>query len=136
MPDRIVDLIMSLKSKCLQKEESIRSEFGLSPAEYRGILAMSPDKPCNCNTLSRTMGLSVSRSSRVIEKLIKNKYLNHDKLESDRRNMVLTLAPKGIRVRKKIESMLEECESTIQSRLSKLEILNTKKIFHKLEDCL
>ena len=78
MHDRIVDLILSLKSRCLDKEESIRLEFGLSPAEYRGILAMKPNEPCNCNALSSNMGLSVSRGSRIVEKLIKNKYLEQE----------------------------------------------------------
>jgi len=136
MTERIIDLILSLKSKCLEKEESIRREFVLSPAEYRGILAMSTDKPCNCNELSTRMGLSVSRGSRVIEKMIKNKYLEHETLATDRRNMILKLAPRGIRIRKKIETMLNTCEQTIESKLSSQEIKNTLKIFNKLEDCL
>lgn len=136
MQDRIVDLILSLKSRCLEKEESIRLEFGLSPAEYRGILAMQPNEPCNCNALSNNMGLSVSRGSRVVEKLIKNKYLEQEVSKADRRNIILKLAPRGLRVRKKIEAMLSECEQTIESKLTDSEIKNTIKIFHKLEDCL
>jgi DNA-binding MarR family transcriptional regulator len=136
MPDRIVDLIISLKSRCLEKEESIRLEFGLSPAEYRGILAMTPNEPCNCNALAVNMGLSVSRGSRVVEKLIKNKYLLQEVSKADRRNIILRLAPKGVKVRSKIEAVLNECETTIESRLSGAEIKNTIKLFHKLEDCL
>jgi len=136
MHDRIIDLIISLKSKCLEKEDSIRREFDLSPAEYRGILAMTPTVPCNCNALSSKMGLSVSRGSRIIEKLIKNKYLEQEISLNDRRNLILKLAPRGVRVRKKIEEMLNECENKIESKLSNLEIKNTLKIFNKIEDCL
>lgn len=136
MPDRIIDLIIGIKGKCLDKEESIRQEFNLSPAEYRGILAMAPGQPCNCNALSKNMGLSVSRGSRVVEKLIKHKYLVQEISKEDRRNVILKLAPKGTRVRKKIEVVLNECEQTIQKKLSVSEKKDTIKLFHKLEDCL
>ena len=136
MPDRIIDLILGIKGKCLDKEESIRQEFKLSPAEYRGILAMTPGQPCNCNALSKNMGLSVSRGSRVVEKLIKHKYLAQEISKADRRNVILKLAPKGTRVRKKIEVVLNECEQTIQKTLSVSEKKDTIKLFHKLEDCL
>jgi len=136
MPDRIIDLILGIKGKCLDKEESIRQEFKLSPAEYRGILAMTPGQPCNCNALSKNMGLSVSRGSRVVEKLIKHKYLEQKISKEDRRNVILKLAPKGTRVRKKIEVVLNECEQTIQKKLSVSEKKDTIKLFHKLENCL
>jgi DNA-binding MarR family transcriptional regulator len=136
MPNRIVDLILALKSKCLEKEESIRQEFGLSPAEYKGIIAMSPDEPCNCNKLSEKMGLSVSRGSRVIEKLVKNKYLICETSPEDKRNIILSLAPRGVRIKKKIDTMLNECESIIESKLSNTEIKSTLRIFNKLGDCL
>ncbi len=135
MNDRIIDLILAMKSKCLEKEESIRQEFGLSPAEYRGITAMSSDEPCNCNRLSQKMGLSVSRGSRVIEKLVRNKYVVCEVAQSDKRNMILKLAPKGARIKKKIDSMLNDCEQVIESKLSNTEIKNTLKIFQKLGDC-
>ena len=136
MHDRLIDLIISLKSKCLEKEDSIRREFGLSPAEYRGILAMTPAQPCNCNALSTNMGLSVSRGSRIIEKLIKNSYIEQEVSKTDRRNIILKLAPRGVRVRKKIEEMLNDCENRIEKKLSDIEIKNTLKIFNKIEDCL
>ena len=132
----MIDLIIGMKSLCLDKEESIRLEFNLSPAEYRGILAMKPGENCNCNTLSNNMGLSVSRGSRVVEKLIRNKYLAQEISKEDRRNNILKLAPKGLRVRKKIEAMLSDCEKTIQKKLSTTEKKDTVKIFQKLESCL
>ncbi|MCE1164559.1 MAG: MarR family winged helix-turn-helix transcriptional regulator [Bacteroidetes bacterium] len=136
MNDRIIDLILGMKSKCLEKEESIRQEFGLSPAEYRGITAMDFDQPCNCNKLSQKMGLSVSRGSRVIEKLVKNKYIISETAQTDKRNIILHLAPRGIRIKKKIDSMLNECEQVIESKLTNTEIKNTLKIFQKLGNCL
>lgn len=136
MPDRIIDLIIGIKGKCLDKEESIRLEYDLSPAEYKGILAMQPGEPCNCNALSKNMGLSVSRGSRVVEKLIQNKYIEQKISNEDRRNVILKLAPKGTRVRKKIEATLNECERTIQKRLTNSEKKDTIKLFQKLGECL
>ena len=72
---RIIDLVIALKHSCLVKEDSIREEFSLSPAEYRGILSINQGEAVKGIELSEKMGLSVSRGSRVIEKLTKKGYL-------------------------------------------------------------
>ncbi|MGB4852662.1 MAG: helix-turn-helix domain-containing protein, partial [Ignavibacteria bacterium] len=71
----IIDQIFHLKSVCISKEENIRKELGLSPAEFRGIMAMVQGSDIPCSLLSRKMGLSVSRGSRVTDKLLKGGYL-------------------------------------------------------------
>ncbi len=92
---RIIDLVIALKHSCLMKEDSIREEFELSPAEYRGILSIKQGEIVKGSELSEKMGLSVSRGSRVIEKLTQKGYLKRTGNSDDRRCLTIALADKG-----------------------------------------
>jgi DNA-binding MarR family transcriptional regulator len=118
----IIELIFQLKSACLSKEEMIQEKLQLSPAELRGILALSPGTAVPCYILSKKMSLSVSRCSRVVEKMVKSGFLKETKYEKDRRVMRLSLTPKGKKIRAKIQEMLGDCEQSIIRKMSKNEI--------------
>jgi|WetSurMetagenome_2_1015567.scaffolds.fasta_scaffold230636_1 DNA-binding MarR family transcriptional regulator len=134
MAERIFDIITNLKKKCLDKEESIQKEYLLSPAEYNGLLSVAPDEVYSCNQLSRKMGLSVSRSSRVLEKLIRNGYLKGISNNEDRRVLKVTLTKKGISTRNKIDKRLEECEKEIINKFQKSELYLLENTLNKLSD--
>ena len=119
---RIIDLVIALKHSCLVKEDSIREEFSLSPAEYRGILSINQGEAVKGIELSEKMGLSVSRGSRVIEKLTKKGYLKRTGNSNDRRCLTIALADKGLKVKNKIDKMLDQCEQEFESRIPKSEI--------------
>ena len=119
---RIIDLVIALKHSCMMKEDSIREEFALSPAEYRGILSINPGEIVKGSELSEKMGLSVSRGSRVIEKLTQKGYLKRTGDSNDRRCLTIALAEKGQKVKSKIDKMLEQCENELQSKIPKSEM--------------
>lgn len=136
MDKRIIDFIFELKSSCSEKELAIREKLKLSPAEFRGILAMTPKSIISCNVLAKKMGLSISRGSRVVEKLMKNGYLKEEKNPEDRRVLKVALAKKGVKTREKISEMLEECEQTINKKMSKSELEKLVISLTKINDVL
>jgi DNA-binding MarR family transcriptional regulator len=133
---RIIDLVIALKQSCMIKEDSIRKEFELSPAEYRGILSVDPGESVKGNELSEKMGLSVSRGSRVIEKLTKKGYLRRTGNSDDRRCVTIELADKGLKVRLKIEKMLDLCEKEFQSKIPKSQLKIFINSLDKLNEIL
>ncbi len=78
------------------------------------------------------MGLSVSRGSRVIEKLTKNGYLKRTDDSNDRRCLTIALADKGLKVRTKIDKMLDLCEREFESKIPKSEIKSFTNSLDKL----
>jgi DNA-binding MarR family transcriptional regulator len=136
MKKSIIDLIFQLKSSCLAKEDKIREELRLSPAEFRGLLSMFPGSEIPCNILTKKMGLSVSRGSRIIDKLVKNGYLKENKNDKDGRITKITLTSKGITNQKKIHKILEDCENTILTRVSRSELSILENSLIKLSDIL
>jgi DNA-binding MarR family transcriptional regulator len=122
MNARIIDLVIVLKNSCIFKEELVMEEFSLSPAEYRGILSIQPGNWISCGELAQKMGISVSRGSRVIDKLAKKGFIRQSDDSSDKRFMRLILASKGLKLKKKIDTMLEKCEQEIKSKIPKSEL--------------
>jgi DNA-binding MarR family transcriptional regulator len=115
---RLFELIMLIRKRCLATEEKIRDEFGLSAAEFGGLLVIEPGDRILCHDFSARMGLSPSRGSRVIDRLIKKGYLRAEAVPNDRRCSLLLLMRKGVNLKKKIEIRMDECEQRILSSLS------------------
>jgi MarR family transcriptional regulator, organic hydroperoxide resistance regulator len=134
MSDRIFDIITNLKNKCIEKEVSIQKEYSLSPAEYNGLLSVEQEKIYSCNQLSKKLGLSISRSSRVLYRLIQNGYLKGIRDKEDRRVLKVTLTEKGLSTQRKIDKKLDECEKEIISKLQASELHLFENTLNKLSD--
>lgn len=122
MDKNVIEIIFALKTKCCSKEEKIREELKLSPAEFKGLMSIEPGVIVPCKILSKNMNLSVSRGSRVIEKLMKSGYIEEIKKSTDRRVMNITLTKKGISTHKRILNILKECEHKILKNFKKPEL--------------
>ncbi len=120
--ESLVELIYRLKASCLVSESGIMEESGLSPAEYNGIAAMEPHETVCGSDVSRKMNLSPSRASRVIDKMVRNGYIKRETDTVDRRKCNITLAAKGVKIKKKIDRSRRNCESRLREHLSDKEI--------------
>lgn len=129
---KVTDLIFEIKEKCLLNEENIREANKLSPAEYRGLISIDTGETITCKALSEKMGLSASRGSRVIFKLIKNGYIKQKASSEDRRCLLVKLDEKGIIIRKEIDRARIDCEKQIESRLSPDEVKQVINSLNKL----
>ena len=118
MESKIIDHIFLLKQKCLQTEIEINTEMGLSYREIIGIGALKENETIDCNTLSEMMGLSKSRGSRVIDKLITKGYLSRKVSDFDRRAVEISLTDKGVICKKSIEMIKKKCEKKIEASLN------------------
>jgi DNA-binding MarR family transcriptional regulator len=132
MNKSIVELIFELKFTCMSKEESIREELKLSPSEYRGLLSINPGEVASCMQMSNTMGLSKSRGSRVIDKLIESGYLKEAKNDGDQRIFNVKLTSKGLNAIKRINSVMSECEHAILKNIPADELHSFTKTLHKI----
>ena len=127
MEKKLVDLIIELKKGCMEDEKQIRTLCNVSLAEYKAILEIKTTERITCNVLSEKMGLSVSRGSRIIDSLIRKKYLLRMENPEDRRSFVLSLSSKGIKIRKQIEQERNNCEYRLRKNLSAREVVLIKE---------
>jgi DNA-binding MarR family transcriptional regulator len=111
--ENLWNLIESLRGHCLRQETEIRKRLGLSRAEYLGLRSLEAHERITCRELARRMELSLSRSSRVIERLVRGGLLERTDCTADRRCRSLSLTEKGSRFQAEIQARLRECESRL-----------------------
>jgi len=126
MDNNIFELIIAIRKKCFENEEKIRNELNLSLAEYNGLLALNSQTKLFANDFSKSMGLSPSRGSRVIEKLVKNNFIQVEPVPNNRRSLHVSLSRQGISMQKKIRKKMEECEKRITANLTKQQLKQLK----------
>jgi len=117
-----MDLIMELKKGCMEDEEQIRTLCNVSLAEYKAVMEIDTTERITCNVLSKKMGLSPSRGSRIIDGLVRKKYLVRMTNLEDRRSFVLSLSPKGTKIKEQIKRERNNCEKRIREKLSTKEL--------------
>ena len=122
MEKTLIDLIIELKKSCMNDEEQIRTLCNVSLAEYKGIMVVNEGEKITCNILSKKMGLSPSRGSRIIDNLVKKECLLRIVNPEDRRSFVISLSSRGAKLKNQIEQERNSCERRIRKKLSAKEV--------------
>jgi DNA-binding MarR family transcriptional regulator len=78
------------------------------------------------------MGLSASRISRVIEKLVVDGYLDRNVDKTDRRAITLCLTEDGKKIRAEIDKSRQECEARLLNVLPESDIEKFREIIGKM----
>ncbi len=132
----LAQMISTLKCRCDYTDEEIRKKTPLSPAEYRGLLCIEEGETITAADFSKKMGLSPSRGSRVIEKMLEHSYLVTERSTEDRRRVLISLGEKGIDLKKEIAEAANECNRKISERLTDEEIDRIKNAIEYLINVL
>jgi DNA-binding MarR family transcriptional regulator len=133
--EKLLSIFSSLIERYSDTKDHIRKDTGLTAAELKGLMNLEIDEEISCQDLSVRMNISVSRGSRVIEKLFKKGFLERTTSPTDRRCKNVWLTDNGAQVQKRIEAQIQECEARLvanipASRLAQLKI-DLKNLLHK-----
>lgn len=129
---KIIEALTILKNHCTTNLETIRLKMKLTPAEFNGIISIDKNEKLTCQDLSNKMGLSPSRGSRVINKLISKGYLKEERNQLDKRCNFISLTADGKKVKEKIDGLFKECEAELESKLTKDELKELMSSLEKL----
>lgn len=132
--EKLLDLVEQIREKCLAKEMEIRQILGLVETEYRGLLCFDGNERITCQEFSARMNLSVSRGSRIIDRLCAGGYLDRADLSSDRRYKNIWLTKKGVTVHCRIHDYRKQCEENLLSDYSATKIRSLKQELKDLND--
>lgn len=136
MDKNILELLYELKKKCIINDDAFMSKADLTQAEYHFFIAISTCDEINSNIIAKNMGLSLSRISRVIDKLVNKKYLTRKTDSSDRRAIKLALTEEGKKLKNEIEDYRKDCELRIIKNVSDKELETIKKSFFTILELL
>ncbi len=124
---KLIDVIYALSDKCSGHRNRHLREFELSKAEFKGLVCMDKHQEITCKEFSEKMGLSLSRGSRVIDRLYKRNYIQRTDSDSDRRCKMIRLTESGEGVRNRIEKEKNKCEKKLISVFPENKLIKLKK---------
>jgi DNA-binding MarR family transcriptional regulator len=127
---RIFPLILALKWRCQCCEEQIQAKLGLSRAQFHGLIVLDDSQEISGCVFAARMGLSPSRGSRVLSKLLEDGYVKANVSKEDRRTILVSLTAKGRRTRQRINSSMAACEKRVADRLDRNDL---QQVTHALE---
>jgi DNA-binding MarR family transcriptional regulator len=136
MGKHLFEYIFSIKRKCLSTEEKICKGLQISFSEFNGLIALQPQEEILGIMFAERLGLSPSRGSRVLTKLINHGYAQIRYNPDDRRSVSISMTQKGLLMKKEIENRLDQCEERVMSVFSKEQIEEIKQTLSKLDQAL
>ena len=110
--DSLIPLIFELRLSCEGLESELCGKLELSSAELQCIRKMGAADEVSCGDLARSIGLSPSRTTRVVDSLVERGFASRE-TGDDRRTLNLRLTRKGGDAWKTIS----RCETDAESRL-------------------
>jgi MarR family transcriptional regulator, organic hydroperoxide resistance regulator len=132
--ENFFELIRRLREKCREREDRVMQKYLLSPAEFDALLSLQSRERVTCRELSSRMNLSVSRGSRIIDKLFSHGLIERTDLDSDRRCKNVWLTSKGEEVRQGISGEMAVCEERLAASCSAAELRALKASLHKITE--
>lgn len=128
----IMGMVYEMKKKCAQIDQRLMDELELSQSELLFFSSLNDCQAISSPGLAKDMGLSPSRVSRVIEKLVVNGYLDRKPDVTDRRAITLCLTEKGKVVREKIDKVKSDCEARLLETVPSEEVEKFRDIISKI----
>jgi len=128
----ILSMVYEMKKKCAQIDQRLMDDLNISQSELLFFSALDNCQGMSSPELAKNMGLSLSRISRVVDKLVVNGYLDRNTDASDRRAITLCLTAKGKVVRHKIDEVRNECEARLLETIPSEEIERFKETISKI----
>jgi len=128
----ILSMIYEMKKQCAKVDQLLMDDLNISQSELLFFSALDTCKGLSSPELAKNMGLSASRVSRVVDKLVVNGYLDRNTDASDRRAITLCLTPKGKVIRGKIDKVRNECEARLLESIASEEVEQFREIISKI----
>jgi DNA-binding MarR family transcriptional regulator len=118
----LFELILAVKRKCQCNEEQIQEQLGLSAAEFHGLMVLDGRQAVLGGEFAERMGLSPSRGSRVLNKLVTDGLVKAVLGAKDRRSISISLTDRGTRMKRQITEHMKACESRICGKLNRADV--------------
>jgi len=115
--DGLMPMLWALKRCCEQREAGICGELGLSTGELRCLLAMGRESAHSLGELAERLQLSLSRASRLVERLAERGLIERTAPSADRRVSSLALSAKGGKFLKRAGKLMDACEAELREQL-------------------
>ncbi len=114
----LTGLVRTMRDCCQRQEGQMCRKLGLTPSQFACLVAI-PEQAgeFNINEVAEIMGLSHSRTSRIVDSLVRAGLFSRRTLDSDRRTQMVALTPAGQENWQEAHKLLAECERRLLAHL-------------------
>jgi DNA-binding MarR family transcriptional regulator len=130
--NEILGLVYEMKKKCAAIDFQLMENLHLSQSELLFFSSLDQCIGISSPELAKNMGLSPSRISRVIEKLVVDGYLDRNIDKTDRRAITLCLTDEGKKIRAEIDKNRQECEARLLNVLPESDVEKFREIIGRM----
>ncbi len=109
----LIDTILDIGRECLLQRQGMSFEADVSQVDFAVIDVLKKGEKTSCKELAESMGLSTSRCSRIIDRLLQKGYVARNQSADDRRAVEVSLTEKGLVLKKNIGKLKKQCEKRI-----------------------
>jgi DNA-binding MarR family transcriptional regulator len=106
--DEVGQMIQRLSRVIQLFERDQIKVYGFTTSQYNTLLEINKAGSLTMNELSDKMNLNTSTMTRILDNLVRDKYISRDKDESDRRIVVVSLTESGREVAAKLSISVNE----------------------------
>ncbi len=115
----LIGLVRTIRDCCERKEEEMCRELALTASQFACLLAIPAEAgELNVHQIARNIGISPSRTSRIVESLVQRGALSRRTTADDRRLQWLALTPAGREKQQLAQKLMAECETALLAKLS------------------
>ncbi len=114
----LTGLVRTIRDCCQRQEGVMCRKLALTPSQFACLVAMpSPAAELSVHQVAKVMGLSPSRTSRIVDALVRGGIFSRRTLESDRRTQLVALTASGREKWQEAHKLLAECEKNLLGHL-------------------
>lgn len=112
MDDCCVDEVGTMMQKLVRalqlfERDQIKA-YGFTTSQCYTILELYKSEGLTMNELSERMNLNSSTMTRILDNLVRDKYISRDKDESDRRIVVVSLTDAGKKIAQELDTTVKQ----------------------------
>lgn len=119
--DNIVDMLIDNSKKLFFPNEWINMDIKFSKTEIFTMMFLDKNKEATMTELVEYINSPMSTATGIIDRLVKNGYINRDRSETDRRIVVLKLTDLGSKLIKDFKDLISSYLKVILDELTEEE---------------
>jgi len=125
----VFPLYLSSK-EIIRKYNDLLKEYDITYTQYLVLMYFYHEKTSNLKNIGKVMMLDSSTLTPLLKKLEKKGFLTREKSETDERNLVVTITPKALEIKSKLNRVRKKMKEICNLSEEEIELMH--KLTYKL----
>jgi DNA-binding MarR family transcriptional regulator len=132
LKDNLSWLFVRVSFRAKQGLIRLAEEYDLTLPQLYTLISMEADKPLQMNEIATMLACDPSNATGIIDRLFANEYIERKENPSDRRAKMVSLTPKGTKLKNEIVKRITEYKPKAFDNLSDSEKTQLAKLLAKV----